>query len=418
METGRYECLGDLTGDTLDYFKSRHIIRIDEFMPYYMASMGCHVLNLYNRTKRTIYTRTGTVPDLRLNMFFVGPPGFSKSFFCDILFDETFGVASKFPNREVAYLTLPGLIGTVSGKDEAGEPIIEHGVAETHKQSIIWCEEFTSISEVMKTEHSAGMSGLLLMLTDNGKVSRDMRFGTLSYQSYSTILLGTQTERLDLVSGLSRRFLFLDLNPSNSDIAAYNAAWEVGEEVKPDFIKIEKLREGYLMLNSAPPNLNKIVLTDEYLKFRRSMPAIHIDKDSLNRFAIGWNFMNNFHWRNTELLVEAPTEMQRHMLHALEMKYSILGELNFLALEKMLSHGDWVEETEFKWKLVQLGMGYRTGSERIDQMVGLGLLQRKFEKGVRGRPKRWIKYARKKDTDEKDTEFILTPQKTSPPVRP
>ena len=128
--------------------------------------------------------------------------------------------------------------------------------------------------------------------------------------------------------------------------------------------------------------------------------------------------MNNFHWRNTELLVEAPTEMQRHMLHALEMKYSILGELNFLALEKMLSHGDWVEETEFKWKLVQLGMGYRTGSERIDQMVGLGLLQRKFEKGVRGRPKRWIKYARKKDTDEKDTEFILTPQKTSPPVRP
>jgi len=389
-----------LTGATLDFFKSREIVKVDDYIPYYIASMGCHILNIINRTKRTIYTRYGTTPDLRLNMFFVGPPGFSKSFFCDILFDEAFGVASKFPNREVAYMTLPGLIGTVTGKDEDGNPIIEHGVAEKYKDAIIWCEEFTSVSEIMKTEHSAGMSGLLLMLTDNGKVSRDMRFGSLSYQSYATCLLGTQTERLDLVSGLSRRFLFLDLNPTAKDIQAYNDAFDNAENIVPDMITTERLREGYIMLNTAPPNLNKIVLTDEYLKFRHSLPCIHIDKDALNRFAIGWNFMNTFRWDNQELYVEAPNEMRKLLLGALDMKYRILGELNYLAVEKMLGDGEWVEETEFKWRLVQIGIGYRDASMRIDQMISIGLLRRKFDKGARGRPKRYIQFVGSGDNEE------------------
>jgi len=405
MNLDAYDCLGDLTKETMDYFKSLQIVRVDEFIPYYHASLGCHILNLYNRNKNTIYVRTGMIPDLRLNLFFVGPPGFSKSFFCNIHFDPRFGAASKFPNKEVAYLTLPALVGTVSGKDQQGNPIIETGAAELYKEHIIWCEEFTSISEVMKVEHSAGMAGMLLMLTDNGKVLRGMRYGEIEYQSYATLMLGTQTERLDLASGLARRFLFLDLNPTSKDIVDYNRAWEAGEGISPNFKALTRLNEGYLMMAAGPPNLKHIRLTNDYLRFRSNLPCIHIDKEILNRLAIGWNFMNRFHWNDSELVVEAPSELRALVLRALEMKYRILGELNFLAIEKLMEGGEWYGLTDIKWSMVkQLGIPYSDASKRIAQMLDIGLLaERPRKRTGPGRPGREVQLARRA-TDEEEEE--------------
>jgi hypothetical protein len=398
MELDRYAFLGDLTAETLDYFKSLHIVRVDEFVPYYHAAFGCHVLNLMNRRREhPLYARTGSIPDLRLNIFFVGPPGFSKSYFCDIHFDNSFGVAPSFPNREVSYMTLPGLIGSVYGKDDDGNVLKEQGVAETFKEHIIWCEEFTSISEVMKAEHSAGMSGLLLQLTDNGKVSRDMKFGHLEYQSFATLFLGTQTERLDLISGLSRRFLFLDLNPDAKDIQDYNKAWEEGEGIEPDWKTITNLREGWAMVAAGPPNLSHIALTPEYLKFRESLPIIHIDKDVLNRLAIGWNLVNTFKWNDKVLEVAIPTELQRLIFSAIEMKYSILGQTKYLAINKILADGAWHPTTEITWKLVELGVGsYSAASARIREMLALRLLEQRQEKQEGpGRPRMVLRLVRK-----------------------
>lgn len=232
------------------------------------------------------------------------------------------------------------------------------------------------------------------MLTDNGKVSRNMKYGRIEYQSNATLLLGTQTERLEWISGMSRRFLFLDLNPTLKDMTDYNEAWELGEGIGPDRSKLNKLREGWAMLSTLPPNLIHIELTKEYLDFRAKLPVPHTDKDILNRLAIGWNFMNNFKWEDKVLEVGAPPELQRLVFTAIEMKYRIMGETGFLTIEKVLGDGKWHSLTETTWDLVKLGIGnYSRASARLREMISLGLIEIRLDKTT-DRPRKLLRLSR------------------------
>ncbi len=387
MKLDRFKNLKELYDATLAYFKSKKMYRIDEFMPYYLTAMACHVLNIHNRNVRMVYARGGIVPDLRLHMFFIGPPGFSKSFFCDILFDETFGAAWDeagfgFPNHEVGYLNLASLIGTVIGRDEEGNQITQPGLAETYSESIIWAEEFTGIREVMRTDYSAGMGDAFLKLCDNGKVERDMRYGSIRYQSYSTLLLGTQTMRIDLPSGLARRFWFIDLSPSVADIVAYRKAWHDGRKAFPDYKILKQLRAGYARLAAGVAQLRRVTFTKEYIKFLKSLKVPHIVLDLLERFAIGYNLMTNYTFSSDTLVVDISPELKDLINRGLDMRYRILGLAEQSAVIKLLAGQGWVRETEFKVKdcIPGIGMTYKQATKVIAEMVHDKLIDREKKK--------------------------------------
>ena len=387
MKIDRFKSLKELYDATLAYFKSKKMVRIDEFIPYYLSSMACHILNIHNRKVHMVYARGGIVPDLRLHMFFIGPPGFSKSFFCDILFDEVFGAAWDeagfgFPNHEVGYLNMASLIGTIVGIDDEGQPIIIEGLAQTHSESIIWAEEFTGIREVMRTDYSAGMGDAFLKLCDNGKVERDMRYGSIRYQSMATLMLGTQTMRIDLPSGLSRRFLFMDLSPSIKDIEAYRRAWHEGRKAFPDFKILNQLRAGYSRLASGVDELRRITFTPEYIAFLKTLKTPHINLDLLERLAIGYNLLTNYEFGKDTLVVDISDVLKRLITQSLDMRYRILGLEEQSAVLKLLVGRGWVRETEFKVSdcIPGVGMTYKQATSALEDMKKVGLIERERRK--------------------------------------
>ena len=392
--------LGRMTRELYDYFISMGIVRIEEFMPYFVASMGAHQLNILNRkAKKPFYARFGVIPDLRCHMFLVGPPGYGKSFFCDILYDDAFGAAwgnrVGFPNHEIGYVNLASLIGRIAGKDDEGNPILDRGIADEYSEAIIWAEEFSGIREVMGVEYSAGLSDAFLKLCDNGKVERAMANGRFSYQSHSTMWLGTQTERLDLPSGLSRRFLFLDLNVTKEEAKEYTKAWHAARNRFPDWEKLKRFRKGFARLSGGLPALESVTFSEDYIKFLKGLDTPHINLDIIERLAMGWNLMSTYSFGDTDLVVQAPPKLKRLIIRALEMKYKLLGHQEFVGILRWLSNlpkeshminGKQVmigcmKETELKQSVAQgQGIPYKEIGPRIQAMDRNGLVIRWQEK--------------------------------------
>ncbi|MGV9142257.1 MAG: hypothetical protein ACOC1X_04900, partial [Promethearchaeota archaeon] len=69
-----------LVEDAKQYFSDCNIALADKFAPYYCSSIACHMANLENQ-RREFYIRQGSRVNMRLHMFFIAPPGFSKSLF-------------------------------------------------------------------------------------------------------------------------------------------------------------------------------------------------------------------------------------------------------------------------------------------------------------------------------------------------
>ena len=87
----------------INYLKSRGLVLVEEYIPYYLCSIGCHIANLLNHrchkgcdhegcrwhrlrlngpdSKGDFYHRFGNLVNTRLHILLVAPPGFSKSFF-------------------------------------------------------------------------------------------------------------------------------------------------------------------------------------------------------------------------------------------------------------------------------------------------------------------------------------------------
>ncbi len=365
--------LGRMTRELYDYFISMGIVRIEEFMPYFVASMGAHQLNILNRSgRKPFYARFGVIPDLRCHMFMVGPPGYGKSFFCDILYDKAFGAAygdgEGFPNHEIGYVNLASLIGRIAGKDDKGKPILDRGLADEFSEAVIWAEEFSGIREVMGVEYSAGLSDAFLKLCDNGQVERAMANGRFAYQSHSTMWLGTQTERLDLPSGLSRRFLFLDLNVTKEEAKAYTTAWHASRNRFPDWERLKKFRKGFARLAGGLPALESVSFSEDYIKFLKGLETPHINLDIVERFAMGWNLMTTYTFGDSELVVHAPPILKRLILRALEMKYKLLGHQEFVGILRYLSNLPKAPHT-IQGKVVQIGAMRET---QLKQEISMG----------------------------------------------
>ena len=382
--------------ESLDYFERLGIYHVRDILPYYLCSIGCHVANLANKKPdrkghRVFYTRAGTVPDLRLHLYLVGPPGFSKSFFANLYFaggmnpdpndKTTTGIATTFDNYELGNVTsIAPIIGTLvaAGLDEEGVMQFgkRKGFAEEYPTHIFWAEEFGSISDQMHSQMGIGLLDVFLKLLDEGKAERNMAGGRIEVVSYASFWLGCQTERVDLPSGMARRGLFVDLTPNIKDIDGYNDAWENTENIQPEWDTINALRVQYRRLFDNFHVTDKIEFTPKYLKYRRGLGKkgiIHTDKEILNRLAIGYAVMTNY--KDGRLVVDLNSELKSLIEQAIIMKFNVLGQKGFQQIVELVREaGDkgW-ELYPLMRQLLTLHMDYKSARKKIHELVKMGV---------------------------------------------
>lgn len=195
------------------WMADRKIGFYDIFLPYYVASACCHVINLENK-KREFYFEHGQPADLRLHMFICAPPGFMKSFILKRCLDRRnslFG-GTSIKTSFLGEMTTAGFVGTTQNID--GESVEIEGAAYEFREHILGIDEFSVITNMMSAEHSKNLDNAMLTALDSGYIIKRLASGEIRYETYLTLHTGSQPARFNLSSGLGRRFCMICFIPT------------------------------------------------------------------------------------------------------------------------------------------------------------------------------------------------------------
>ena len=239
---------------TIEYTTRNHFIDVEDKVPVFLCSIGTHIFNGVNKCgtcpfepvedsdgfeidscimrhdKKPIYTPMSQVADTRLHILMRGKKGSGKSILINLFLSEGTGLLYNKNGAEIGMafrtdiapnsITEAGMFGSVNDEGEVmGRPLAREMCG-----GFLGFEEFSSLTEASRKEHSVDMTNQLLTSTDNGRVKKAMRAGWVEYTTRYTLWAGTQPGRFELESGLDRRFFIIDIEMSAEKEMQYKKA--------------------------------------------------------------------------------------------------------------------------------------------------------------------------------------------------
>jgi len=323
----------NLYEDILSHLRGRGLKFVDKFIPYFLASYGCHLFNIVNldtsENREPIYWENQRTPDMRLFLLFLAPPGFSKSTFLQHLLRSEYGVLADCGMETYfkAYMTEAALIGSY-GKDGKGERVQLHGFLEKHKNAIVGVEEFSSLLTAARQEHSLAMDSALLDWATHGEISKDLRSGAISFKTNATLWAGTQLgrERVELRGGMARRFFFMLWVPTAQDEQHLKDAVLESPQLGPLNMKtLKTLRARVQNLKEKLDNVEGVYYTDKLNDYFREH-LVHNEIPLFRRLALGYAIMKEDF--DLDLQVKLDDELVRLMDTAVEWRRRIYREIS------------------------------------------------------------------------------------------
>jgi len=210
-----------LYNDILEHLEARGLCFVRKFVPYFLASFGDHIFNIRNNQFNdvneplAIYWENQRIPDMRLFILFIAPPGFSKSTFLQHLLRDFYGVLADcgIETYFKAYMTEAALVGSFGGDEKKAESLPLKGFLENHRNCIVGIEEFSSLLAASKQEHSKGLDSALLDWATHGEITKDLRRGEISFKTNATLWAGTQLgkERIELRGGMANKTMINEI---------------------------------------------------------------------------------------------------------------------------------------------------------------------------------------------------------------
>jgi hypothetical protein len=240
-----------------DFVDRNHYVDVADKLPIFLCSIGSHIFNSLNKCSRCdfdpdsplvdeendftidncplrhnnmpFYTPLSQLPDTRIHILMRGAKGSGKSVMILMFLAEGTGLLHN-QNQDLGQgmktmmgansITEAGMFGSV---DEEGE-IAGRPIAREMCGGFLGFEEFSSMSDASKKDHSMDMKNQLLTSLDNGRVQKALRNGWVRYTTRYTVWAGTQPARFELDSGLDRRFFIIDIEMSPEKELLYKQA--------------------------------------------------------------------------------------------------------------------------------------------------------------------------------------------------
>lgn len=239
----------------IQFTRDNHYVDVEDKVPLFACSVGAHIFNAINKCSRCdfdpatshgdaftipncplrhsnapIYTPMSQIGDTRIHILMRGVKGSGKSMLINMFLNEGTGLLytnDAFHNG-MGFRTMlgpnsvteAGMFGSV---DEEGD-IVGRPLAREMCGGFLGFEESSSLTDANKKDHSIDMKNQLLTSLDNGRVQKMMRNGWVNYNTRYTLWGGTQPARLEMESGLDRRFFIIDIDMSPEKEALFKKA--------------------------------------------------------------------------------------------------------------------------------------------------------------------------------------------------
>jgi hypothetical protein len=226
---------------------------------------------------------------MRLHILFVAPPGFMKTWYIMMMGGDTWGIFRNagIDLRFEQSLTESGFVGTIQNVNGIGIPT--EGAAQTNKDGLMLIDEFSAITEAMKSQMNAQLATQLLAALDSGYVYKRLSGGKLEYKTNMTLWAGVQPERYDLSAGLGRRLCFLVFLPTKEDNVKLREAMHYARGMRPDTSKAEKIWQDIRRFKDQNTKVQKIEFGDDVYRKYTDLDLFSYETSYFDRILMGYH---------------------------------------------------------------------------------------------------------------------------------
>lgn len=274
--------------DIMDELNSRETYKHEIYAPYYIASYGTHCFNLMNQREK-IYWDGKRLPNMRMHVLFVAPPGFMKSHYLGIMGGDDYSI---FRNTGVDIgaeqsMTEAGFIGTIVNINGIGTPT--EGAAMTFKQGMLMIDEFSAITNALKVQYNSQLDTQLLAALDHGRVFKRLGGGKIEYTTNLTLWAGVQPARYDMTSGLGRRLCYLLFLPTRQDNDLLMETMHRTRNIAPVDSDMLKLRERISKWKESMNIIKRVEFSDSVLNKYKELGLFSYESSYFDRILLGWH---------------------------------------------------------------------------------------------------------------------------------
>ena len=342
-----------------EFALDNHYVDVEDKIPIFICSIGAHLFNTANKCSRCdfdpadpnahftielcplrhnrppFFTPMSHLPDTRIHILMEGEKGSGKNALIDLFIAEGTGLLHSTQAHKgiglntmmgPASITEAGMFGSV---DEDGI-IVGRPLAREMCGGILAFEEISSLWISNKKDHSTDMVNGLLTTTDSGRFRKVMRNGWVSYNTRYTIWGGTQPARLELESGLDRRFFIIQIGISKEKELAYKKAQSAQARMKSDeraslASQAIAIKDWFLKRQQdvMKKPITGVVFDDELDEWIQQPAVRNFESDLFRRLAIGYAMMQR-QWVGGILHVAWSNKLEKLLNDSLRMRRNVM----------------------------------------------------------------------------------------------
>jgi len=356
-----------LYDEGLKILSRRKVVFAERFIPYFFMSYGAHIFNLMNKRRR-IYYEHSRIPDTRLHLLFVAPPGFSKSFFMKQCFSESVGILNT-PSIKTIFqgsCTEAGFVGTI--EKNKGKPVKRMGLAEEYKDGIVAIEEFTAITKVLEQKHSLTFEAQLNSALFGGEVHKRLASGSINYRTNVTLIAGTQIAKFDISGGLGRRLCYIYWVPAPRDFRTLIDAVREGTNIPLDQKSLIEYRNSLMSLQRALDQIQSVTFSRDLYDFFDGRP--HFEHLLYRKMALGYNLFVHPVSRNYEVVLDA--RLKTLIKNAMRWRDELLADPEGSQVLTILKRrGGIMSKEDLQTELLKYSINWESSSYIIDKLLRL-----------------------------------------------
>jgi len=357
--------ISDIFQATTEFCEGNHLIDVADKVPIFICSIGAHIFNAINKcsmcdfdpakksaddpdsftidhcplrhNNAPIYTPMSQLADTRVHILIRGDKGSGKSALIKMFLAENTGLlynkdsftggmgfrTMTGPNS----VTESGLFGSVQEDGSiAGRPLAREMCG-----GFLGFEEFSSLTDAMRKDHSVDMKNQLLTSTDNGRVMKALKQGWVRYNTRYTIWAGTQPGRFEMASGLDRRFFILDIHMSPQKEQVFKQAQaRQSAMTSQERVQLAELSMSInqwvesRMMNAMLDPPTGVCFSDDLTEWIQQPAVRSFEADLFRRLALGYTMMKPEYKGGQVLMVDLDDKLLALLNDSLNMRRNVM----------------------------------------------------------------------------------------------
>lgn len=345
------------------------------YAPYFICSYTMHHFNLMNQ-KRKIFYESKRLPNSRMHILFVSPAGYMKSYYLGQMAGDEYGIFNN-SGAIVGYeqsMSEPAFVGTINNYN--GVRQVTEGAAETYKNGFLLIDEFSGVTEAMKSQQNSQMDSQLLAALDHGNVVKRLASGKHEYKTNLTTWGGVQPARYDLTSGLGRRFFYLLFIPTAKDNIELMRAQRRAQNCPPDIIEMKKLWNRNKKSVEEMNMIKRVEFCDDVTEYYVKNHFFNFEAQIFDKLALSYTIAKHGSAEKIEVSLDDPG-LIKIIDQQKEWRTKISEGVDYSIIENTVtSLGGTVSMRDLVTECVMFGWNASQVHKTVGEMVNFSMLNR------------------------------------------